>query len=281
MAAMAALTSSHGLRVAGVAGIGFSAQHGSSSLPAVGRGTHRVSMAATLDVLDFAGEKKGQIELDLKQARPETAKYLVHRAVITQMQNRRQGSASTLTRAEVRGGGKKPYKQKGTGRARLGSLRTPLRPGGGVVFGPKPKDWSIKINRKENQLAISTALQSAAVNMVVVEDFEDELEVPKTREFVQALSRWGVNYKEDYALLFSTKLSTSIELSARNIQKLKLMTPRTLNIYDILRADKIVITKSGLEYLAEQYPAAEFDEEEFEFEVPVENVEGAEEGKEA
>jgi len=106
------------------------------------------AQAVTLPVLTFDGERAGEASLDLKCARPDTARAVVHRGVITELQNRRRGTASTLTRAEVRGGGRKPYRQKGTGRARRGSQRTPLRPGGGVIFGPKPKDWSIKMNKE-------------------------------------------------------------------------------------------------------------------------------------
>ncbi|XP_024382335.1 uncharacterized protein [Physcomitrium patens] len=214
-----------------------------------------VAMAVTLPMLTFEGEAAGEVEMDLRTARPETAKAVVHRGVICEMQNRRRGTASTLTRSEVRGGGRKPYKQKGTGRARQGSIRTPLRPGGGVVFGPKPKDWSIKINKKEKRLAISTALQSASVNTVVVEDFEDKFTTPKTKEFISALKRWGVKQGEN-SLLFSVNPSESLVLSSRNVSTVKLITPRNLNLYDVLRADKLILTKSSVEYLEQMYGAS-------------------------
>lgn len=214
-----------------------------------------VAMAATLPVLTFEGEKAGEVEMDLRTARPETAKSVVHRGVICEMQNRRRGTASTLTRSEVRGGGRKPYKQKGTGKARQGSIRTPLRPGGGVVFGPKPKDWSIKINKKEKRLAISTALQSATINTVVVEDFEEKFTAPKTKDFIAALKRWGVNQGEN-SLLFSMNPSENLVLSSRNVDTVKLLTPRSLNLYDVLRADKLILTKSSVEYLEQQYGAS-------------------------
>ena len=219
-------------------------------------------VAAAFPVVTYDGEKSGEtLELNLRVARPETAKAVVHRAVVTYMQNKRQGSASTKTRAEVRGGGKKPYKQKGTGNARLGSKRTPLRPGGGVVFGPKPKDWSIKINKKESRLAVATALQSAAASrrpdgsdtVVVIEDLGEKVTSPKTRDFVAALKRWGVDYKEDKSLLFTTDVSEYLELATRNIETLKVATPNSLNIYDILQADKLLITASGAAFLNEKY----------------------------
>ncbi|OAY84092.1 50S ribosomal protein L4, chloroplastic [Ananas comosus] len=135
------------------------------------------SELVTLLVLSFSGEKVGEAALELRSAPPDTARAVVHRALVTNRQNRRRCTASTLTRTE-------------TGHARLGSKRTPLRPGGGVVFGPKPRDWSFKINRKEKRLAIFTALASAAADALVVEDFEDQFAGgPKTKDFVAAMRR--------------------------------------------------------------------------------------------
>ncbi|CAN6692913.1 unnamed protein product [Malus baccata var. baccata] len=178
-----------------------------------------------------------------------------HLAIITDLQNKRLGTASTLTRAEVSGGGRKPYPQKKTGRARQGSTRTPLRPGGGVVFGPKPRDWSIKINRKEKRLAISTAVASAAENTIVVEDFSDEfekLEKPKTTEFIAAMKRWGLDPKEKTTFLV-TEVANNVRLSSRNIGTLKMLTPRTLNLFDILNADKLIMTPEIVDYLNARY----------------------------
>eukprot|EP00475_Leptophrys_vorax_P010894 TRINITY_DN17455_c0_g1_i1.p1 TRINITY_DN17455_c0_g1~~TRINITY_DN17455_c0_g1_i1.p1 ORF type:complete len:291 (-),score=19.90 TRINITY_DN17455_c0_g1_i1:19-891(-) len=229
-----------------------------------------VAAPATLPVLTFDGASSGkQAELNLRTARPETAKAVVHRAVVTYMQNKRAGTASTKTRAEVQGGGKKPYKQKGTGGARRGSQRTPLRPGGGVVFGPKPKDWTIKINKKEKLLAVGTALQSAATagggsSFIVIEDLENAVAAPKTKDFVAALRRWGVDYKKDHALLLTTEASENLLLSTRNIENLKVVTPGSLNIYDVLRADKLLVTESGVAYLNQRFGEVGFggDEEE-------------------
>jgi large subunit ribosomal protein L4 len=206
-------------------------------------------------VITFDGTTSGSAEISLKTARPETAGAVVHRGVLTELQNRRRGTASTLTRSEVRGGGRKPFKQKGTGNARMGSKRTPLRPGGGVVFGPKPVDWRIKINKKEKQLAISTAMQSAAVDALVVEDLQEQITVPKTAAFIAALKRWGVNPAK-HSLIFATDISKELELSARNIKTVKILTPRSLNLYDILRADRVLFTRSGLKYLNDTYGTA-------------------------
>lgn len=223
--------------------------------------------ATSLPVLTFEGSSTGkQAELNLRTARPETAKAVVHRAVVTYLQNKRAGTASTKTRAEVRGGGKKPYKQKGTGNARRGSQTTPLRPGGGVVFGPKPKDWTIKMNRKEKLLAVGTALQNAAAanggsSFIVIEDLKEKVAGPKTKDFVEALRRWGVDYKKDHALLLTTEASENLLLSTRNIENLKVVTPNSLNIYDVLRADKLLVTESGVDYLNQRFGEVQLGEE--------------------
>ncbi|XP_057451325.1 50S ribosomal protein L4, chloroplastic [Lotus japonicus] len=233
---------------------------------------------ATLPVLSFTGEKVGESTLDLKTAPPNTARAVVHRAVVTDLQNKRRGTASTKNRAEVRGGGKKPYPQKKTGRARRGSNRTPLRPGGGVIFGPRPRDWSIKINRKEKRLAISTAVASAAANTIVVEDFAAEFEgKPRTKDFIAALNRWGLDPKEK-ATFVVTELSKNVELSSRNIGTLKILTPRTLNLYDILNADKLVLTPGAVEFLNQRYGVNNQDNDDEEDEY-VEEEEEVEEGE--
>ncbi|XP_062085141.1 large ribosomal subunit protein uL4c [Humulus lupulus] len=238
------------------------------------------SELATLPILSFTGEKIGETYLDVKAAPPETARAVVHRGIITDLQNKRRGTASTLTRAEVRGGGKKPYPQKKTGRARQGSTRTPLRPGGGVVFGPKPRDWSIKINRKEKRLAISTAVASAAVNTIVVEDFGDKFEKPKTKEFIAALKRWGIDPKQK-SMFLVMDLSENVVLSSRNIGTLKMLTPRTLNLFDILNADKLVLTQDAVDYLNGRYGVdfeGEAEDEEEDEEADGGEVELVEEG---
>ncbi|KAL0284895.1 UNVERIFIED_CONTAM: 50S ribosomal protein L4, chloroplastic [Sesamum calycinum] len=171
-------------------------------------------------------------------------------------------------------GGQKPYPQKKTGRARRGSQRTPLRPGGGVIFGPKPKDWSVKINKKEKRLAFSTALASAFECTVVVEDFGDKFEKPKTKEFIAMMNRLGLDPKKK-SMFLMTEVSDNVRLSSRNIGTLKLLTPRTLNLFDILDSEKLILTKGAVEFLNERYGLdSEEDKEEDEFE----EVEYADEG---
>ena len=120
------------------------------------------------------------------------------------------------------------------------------------MFGPKPRDWSIKINRKEKRLAISTAVASAAVNTIVVEDFGDKFEKPKTKEFIAALKRWGIDPKQK-SMFLVTELNENVVLSSRNIGTLKMLTPRTLNLFDILNADKLVLTQGAVDYLNGRY----------------------------
>jgi large subunit ribosomal protein L4 len=161
----------------------------------------------------------------------------------------RRGTASTLTRAEVRGGGKKPFAQKGTGQARRGSKRSPLIVGGGVAFGPKPRDWSIKMNKKERRLAMATALQTAAPSITVVEDLTAaQFPERKTKAVAAALSRWGVG-PEEHALLITKEVVETVEVSARNLARLVHSPVSALSVYDILRADKLIVEASALEHL--------------------------------
>jgi large subunit ribosomal protein L4 len=203
-------------------------------------------------VKDWQGAESGQASIDLKVAKAETAKGVVHRALVRQLANQRQGTASTKTRAEVRGGGRKPWRQKGTGRARAGSNRSPLWRGGGVIFGPKPRDYTIKMNRKERRLALRTAFQSRVEDLVVVQDFADQLSRPKTKEMIQALTRWGVEPNSKVLLIVAERNET-VYLSARNIEKLRMISANNLNVFDVLNADKIVATASAITMIQEVY----------------------------
>lgn len=203
-------------------------------------------------VKNWQGEEVGEATLDLKIAKPENADHIVHRALVRQMTNARQGNASSKTRAEVRGGGRKPWRQKGTGRARAGSIRSPLWRGGGVIFGPKPRDFNLKMNRKERRLALRTALLSRVEDTVVVENFAENLSQPKTKELVSALGRWGVNNGEK-VLLVLAEIPEPVYLSARNISYLKVIKADGLNIYDILAADRIAIASDALAKIQEVY----------------------------
>ena len=206
----------------------------------------------TFESLKWDGKKAGKVSLDLKVAKDSSADDLVHRAVLRQLANKRQGTASTLTRSEVRGGGRKPYKQKGTGRARQGSIRTPLRPGGGIIFGPKPRSYNLDMNRKERRLALRTALISKTSNIKTVEDFGSSLDTPKTKEIIEGLSRLGID-KTKKILIILDNPSLNIKKSIQNISNVRLMLADQLNVFDILNANEIVIGTSAISKIQEVY----------------------------
>ena len=203
-------------------------------------------------VRDWQGKEAGQATLDLKVAKETTAVDLMHRAVLRQQAHLRQGTASTLTRSEVRGGGRKPYKQKGTGRARQGSIRTPLRPGGGIIFGPKPRTYNLAMNRKERRLALRTALMSRIEDMTVVKDFGASLEAPKTREIIDALSRLGIAADAKVLIVLTTPADV-VRRSVRNLEKVKLIAADQLNVFDLLHANALVLGEDALATIQEVY----------------------------
>ena len=206
----------------------------------------------TLETLKWDGKKAGKVSIVLKVAKETSSADLIHRAVLRQLANKRQGTASTLTRSEVRGGGRKPYKQKGTGRARQGSIRTPLRPGGGVIFGPKPRSYNLDMNRKERRLALRTALMSRIADFKTVEDFGSTLDQPKTSEIINGLSRLGIE-KTEKVLVILDNPSDVIKKSINNIEKVKLIAADQLNVFDILNANKLVIGQSAINKIQEVY----------------------------
>ena len=203
-------------------------------------------------VRDWQGKEAGKATLDLKVAKETTANDLMHRAVLRQQAHSRQGTASTLTRSEVRGGGRKPYKQKGTGRARQGSIRTPLRPGGGIIFGPKPRTYNLAMNRKERRLALRTALMSRIEDMTVVKDFGASLEAPKTREIIDALSRLGIAAEAKVLIVLTTPADV-VRRSVRNLEKVKLIAADQLNVFDLLHANALVLGEDALATIQEVY----------------------------
>jgi large subunit ribosomal protein L4 len=203
-------------------------------------------------IRDWQGKEAGKAALDLKVAKETSAKDLVHRAVVRQLANARQGTASTLTRAEVAGGGRKPYKQKGTGRARQGSIRTPLRPGGGVVFGPKPRSYTLAMNRKERRLALRTALMSRIADITVVKGFGAGLETPKTKEITAALERFGIDAGAK-VLVVLDGATEAVRRSVRNLEKVKLIAADQLNVFDLLHANKLVVSEEALAKIQEVY----------------------------
>ena len=207
---------------------------------------------ANCTVLDWQGKEAGESSIDLKTAKESSAADLLHRAVLRQQAHSRQGTACTLTRSEVRGGGRKPYKQKGTGRARQGSIRTPLRPGGGITFGPKPRKYNLDMNRKERRLALRTALMSRISDAKIIKDFGSKLEVPKTSEILALLKRVGID-SDQKILIILKQPSEIIKRSIRNLEKIKLIAADQLNVFDLLNANSLVIGEDALSTIKEVY----------------------------
>ena len=207
---------------------------------------------ANCSVLDWQGKEAGKVTLDLKVAKESTAVDLMHRAVLRQQAHARQGTASTLTRAEVRGGGRKPYKQKGTGRARQGSIRTPLRPGGGIIFGPKPRQYNLGMNRKERRLALRTALMARVEDVIAIKDFGSNIKVPKTKEIQDFLVRLGIAANSKVLIILSEP-SETIRKSVRNLKNVKLIAANHLNVFDLLNANSLIIGEDALGKIQEVY----------------------------
>ena len=204
---------------------------------------------ANVSVYNMEGKAVGSIELSDAVFGVEVNEHLVHLAVVQQLANKRQGTQSAKTRAEVSGGGRKPWRQKGTGHARQGSTRSPQWKGGGVVFAPKPRDYSFKLNRKEKRLALKSALTSrvAADKIVVLEDLKlDEI---KTKKMVAVLD----NLKVSKALVVVGEKNDNVILSAKNIPSIRTALPNSINVYDILKYDTLVLTKDAVAKIEEVY----------------------------
>ena len=203
------------------------------------------------EILSTNGEKLGEITLAKEVFGVEPNLHVMHLALRRQLNNARSGNACAKTRAEVAGGGRKPWKQKGTGRARAGSLRSPLFRGGGVIFGPKPISFAFNMPQKARQLALRSALSAKESQIVVVKDFSTISE-PKTKLMVAALKSLNVNGK--VLIVANTKAdeNKNLELSARNIPSVKLLLPTNLNVKDLLEADFVVMTESAVTEITER-----------------------------
>ena len=201
-------------------------------------------------VYNIEGASVGEIELADNIFGIEINKALLHQVVRMQLNNKRQGTQSAKTRAEVRGGGAKPWRQKGTGRARHGSIRSPIWVGGGVTFAPKPRDYSFRIPRKMRRLALKSALSSKVENSQILVLDELKLEQPKTKEMVKVLKNLKVDGK---ALLVLPEKDEMVARASGNIQGVKLASVNTLNVLDILNYDKFIITKEAAQKVEEAY----------------------------
>lgn len=202
------------------------------------------------EILDSASkEVKTTQNLEL-QIQHSGANYLIHRAFKTQCHNERNFTASTKTRSEVQGGGRKPWKQKGTGRARAGSNRSPLWKGGGIIFGPKPKISKQKLNKKEKKLAIQTLLANKIPNIIVVDKID--LEKAKTSELVQFLKNLTSNV-DKRTLIITTEKNSNLNLAARNLKNIQLSLANQISIKNLLRSEQIILDSNGLESINKIY----------------------------
>ncbi|WP_026842538.1 50S ribosomal protein L4 [Citrifermentans bremense] len=197
---------------------------------------------AKLDVFDIKKAKVGEIELDDAVFNDDVREYLIHEAVKIQLANRRQGTVAVKNRALVAGSGKKPFKQKGTGQARQGCSRAPQYPGGGVAFGPQPKDYNLSMNKKARKAALRSALsmlyKKDAITVV------NSLELPsiKTKAFVEVLTAFNL----DKTLVITDTATPTLELSARNVKHVKVLGPEGLNIFDIMKYQSVVFTEAAV-----------------------------------
>ncbi len=204
---------------------------------------------ANVSVYNMEGKEVGKMELSDAVFGVEINEHLVHMAVVQQLANNRQGTQKAKTRAEVSGGGRKPWRQKGTGHARQGSTRSPQWKGGGVVFAPTPRDYSFKINKKEKRLALKSALTSRVQEnkLIVLEELAfNEI---KTKQFKAVMD----NLKVSKALVVLADKDENVVMSARNIPKIKTALTNTINVYDILRGDTLIVTKDAVAKIEEVY----------------------------
>ena len=204
---------------------------------------------ANVKIFNIEGKEVGTLELNDAVFGVEINNHLVHMAVVQQLANKRQGTQSAKTRAEVRGGGKKPWRQKGTGHARQGSTRAPQWKGGGVIFAPKPRDYSFKMNKKEKALAIKSALTSRVneTKFFVIDDLNfDEIKTKKMKAVLESL-------KLQKALIILDKKNDNVALSARNLPKVRTVLTNSINVYDILKYDTLVLTKDAVAQIEEVY----------------------------
>ncbi|MFD2672470.1 50S ribosomal protein L4 [Marinicrinis sediminis] len=201
-----------------------------------------------VSLFNVSGEQVGELELTDSVFGIEPNKHVLHDAVVMQLASLRQGTHKTKGRSEVRGGGRKPWKQKGTGRARQGSIRSPQWVGGGTVFGPTPRSYSYKLPKKVRRLAIRSALSAKVIdNQLVVLD-QLTLDQPKTKEFAAILNNLKIERK---ALIVTAGQEENVYLSARNIPGVKFLTADGINVLDVLNFDQLIMTKEAVEKVQE------------------------------
>nr|QCI04034.1 ribosomal protein L4 [Antithamnionella ternifolia] len=210
----------------------------------------------TYSVIDITDSTKTQLhDVELKiNDNIQKNMYIIHRTIQTQLSLNRLGNANTKTRSEIRGGGRKPWKQKGTGRARAGSIRSPLWRGGGVIFGPKTKEYASKINKKEKQLAIRILLHNKYSYTTVAQNLFNEISTPSTKKIIKILDNLGFNIKNKQKILIIVNDKTQpIYLSIRNLPNIDIISANNLNSLSLIKADKILLTIDALQTIETIY----------------------------
>jgi len=182
----------------------------------------------------------------------ESGNYLLHKDLLRHNNSLRQGTSSTKTRSEVRGGGRKPWRQKGTGRARAGSNRSPLWKGGGVSFGPKPKKILLKLNKKERRLALQTLIYNKKNDILIIENLENEVLEPKTKTFVKVCQNCSITLDQKLLVIVSKK-TLSLKLAIQNLKNVELISASNLNTFSLLKANKILLTPQAINDIKEIY----------------------------
>jgi large subunit ribosomal protein L4 len=205
---------------------------------------------AQVDLINKANEPVGKAELPDDIFGVEVKKGLLHEVVLNHLANKRQGNASTKNRANVRGGGRKPFKQKGSGRARQGTIRSPLLRGGGIVFGPLPRDYSYNLPKKAKWAALSSALSAKFADGEIMVMDEINVTEPKTKAMVELLS--GIGLKNNVLIIVPDK-NINLELAVRNIPRVNVARVKELNVYSVLSHGKLIVTKDAVERMKEAY----------------------------
>ena len=206
----------------------------------------------TYNSLDISGKPltdEYKLELNVLE---KSGNYLIHKDILRHQSSQRQGTLSTKTRSEVRGGGRKPWRQKGTGRARAGSSRSPLWKGGGVIFGPKPKKITLKLNKKERKLALQTLLYNKRNNISIIDNLETSVDLPKTKTFYNLCKNCGINLDQK-TLVIVAKKTIPLQLATRNIKNVELISASNLNTFSLLKAKQILMTPLAIKDIKEIY----------------------------
>jgi large subunit ribosomal protein L4 len=202
-----------------------------------------------LDVTGKVSDSTQELTVNVLE---KSGNYLLHRNFLRHLESKRQGTVSTKTRSEVRGGGRKPWQQKGTGRARAGSNRSPLWKGGGVIFGPKPKKVVLKLNKKERRLALQTLLYNKKSSVIMIDNLENELKDSKTKSFLKICNNCNIDLKQKILVVVSEK-TRSLKLATQNIKNVELILASNLNTFSLLEAKQIILTTLSVNHIKEIY----------------------------